>query len=50
MDSGENSLMGLRNSTNEYICGLNNFLDTTFELASKGDEIFCPCKKCAKCM
>ena len=42
--------MGLRLSTNEYISGVNNFLDKAFELASKGDEIFCPCKKCAKCM
>ena len=29
--------------------GVNNFLDTTFELASKGDEILGPCKKCANC-
>ncbi|XP_049387467.1 uncharacterized protein LOC125851762 [Solanum stenotomum] len=49
MDSGDKSWMGLRRSTNEYISGVNNFLDTTFERASKGDEILCPFKKCANC-
>jgi len=49
MDSGDKSWMGLRRSTNEYISGVNNFLDTAFERASKGDEILCPCKKCANC-
>ncbi|XP_027774397.1 uncharacterized protein LOC107024437 isoform X1 [Solanum pennellii] len=49
MDSGDKSWMSFRRSTNEYISGVNNFLYTTFELASRGYYILCPCKKCANC-
>ena len=38
--------MNLRRSTNEYIHGVNDFLDKAFERASQGNEILCPCKKC----
>nr|XP_009769766.1 PREDICTED: uncharacterized protein LOC104220570 [Nicotiana sylvestris] len=49
MDNGDKSWMGLRRSTNEYIRGVNDFLDKAFERASEGNEILCPCKKCANC-
>jgi len=49
MYSGDKSWIGLRRSTNEYIGGVNNSLYTTFERASKENEIFCPCKKFANC-
>ncbi|KAH0712015.1 hypothetical protein KY289_007974 [Solanum tuberosum] len=32
--------------TNEYIRGVNNFLDKAFERASQGNEILCPCRNC----
>ncbi|XP_010327667.1 uncharacterized protein [Solanum lycopersicum] len=46
MDFGDKSWMNLRRSTNEYIDGVNDFLDKAFERASQGNEILCPCKKC----
>ena len=46
MDFGDKSWMNLRRSTNEYIHGVNIFLDKAFERASQGNEILCPCKKC----
>ena len=46
MDFGDKSLMNLRRSTNEYIHGVNDFLDKAFERASQGNEILFPCKKC----
>nr|XP_009599847.1 uncharacterized protein LOC104095409 [Nicotiana tomentosiformis] len=42
MDNGDKSWMGLRRSTDEYIRGVNDFLDKAFERASKGNEILCP--------
>ena len=38
--------MNLRRSTNEYIDGVNDFLDKAFERVSQGNEILCSCKKC----
>nr|XP_018628358.1 uncharacterized protein LOC104102253 [Nicotiana tomentosiformis] len=38
--------MNLLRWTDEYIRGVNNFLDKAFERASQGNEILCPCKKC----
>ncbi|XP_019261156.1 PREDICTED: uncharacterized protein LOC109239086 [Nicotiana attenuata] len=49
MSNGDKSLMGLRRSTDEYIRVVNNFLDKAFKQASQGNEILCPCKKCANC-
>ena len=46
MDFGDKSLMILRRSTNEYIHGVNDFLDKAFERASQEKVILCPCKKC----
>ncbi|XP_027769946.1 uncharacterized protein LOC114075965 [Solanum pennellii] len=46
MDFGDKSWMNLRRSTNEYIHGVNDFLDKAFERASQGNEILCSCKKC----
>ncbi|XP_019253851.1 PREDICTED: uncharacterized protein LOC109232539 [Nicotiana attenuata] len=49
MSNGDKSWMGLRRSSDEYICRVNNFLDKACERASQGNEILCPCKKCANC-
>ncbi|XP_070013274.1 uncharacterized protein [Nicotiana sylvestris] len=49
MDNGDKSWTGLRRSTDEYIRGVNDFLDKAFERASQGSEILCPCKKCSNC-
>ncbi|XP_070009153.1 uncharacterized protein [Nicotiana sylvestris] len=46
MDNGDKNWMGLRRSTDEYIRGVNDFLDKAFERSSQGNEILCPCKKC----
>ena len=46
MDFGDKSWINLRRSTNEYIDGVNDFLDKAFERASQENVIFCPCKKC----
>ncbi|XP_060195087.1 uncharacterized protein LOC132624303 [Lycium barbarum] len=46
MDNIDKSWMSPRRSTNEYVSGVNDFLDKAFERASKGNEILCPCKKC----
>lgn len=46
MDVGDKIWMDLRRSTDEYIHGVNDFLDKAFERAFQGDEILCPCKKC----
>ena len=43
MDFGDKSWMNLLRSTNEYIDGVNDFLDKAFERASQGNEILCPC-------
>ncbi|XP_019239923.1 PREDICTED: uncharacterized protein LOC109219903 [Nicotiana attenuata] len=47
MDNGDKRWMSLRRSTDEYIQGVNDFLNKTFERASQGNEILCPCKECA---
>ncbi|XP_019252797.1 PREDICTED: uncharacterized protein LOC109231602 [Nicotiana attenuata] len=49
MDNGDKRRMGLRRSTDEYIQGVNKFLDKAFERASQGNQILCPCKVCANC-
>ncbi|XP_070003065.1 uncharacterized protein [Nicotiana sylvestris] len=46
MSNGDKSWMGLRRSTDDYICGVNVFLDKAFKRSSQGNEILCPCKKC----
>ncbi|XP_059292523.1 uncharacterized protein LOC132045979 [Lycium ferocissimum] len=46
MDITDKSWMDLRRSTNEYMHGVNDFLDYAFERASQGNEILCPCKIC----
>ena len=46
MDFGDKSWMNVRRSTNEYIHGVNDFLDKAFERTSQGNAILCPCKKC----
>ncbi|XP_019255009.1 PREDICTED: uncharacterized protein LOC109233579 [Nicotiana attenuata] len=46
MDNGDKSWMYLLRWTDEYIRGVNDFLDKVFERASQGNEILCPCKKC----
>ncbi|XP_019253012.1 PREDICTED: uncharacterized protein LOC109231844 [Nicotiana attenuata] len=38
--------MNLLRWTDEYIRGVNDFLDKTFERAAQENEILCPCKKC----
>ena len=45
IDIGDKSCMDLRSSTNEYIHGVNDFLDKAFQQAYQRDEILCPCKK-----
>ncbi|XP_075092458.1 uncharacterized protein LOC142172685 [Nicotiana tabacum] len=49
MDNGDKRWMCLRRSTDEYIQGVNKFLDKAFERASQGNQILCPCKLCANC-
>nr|XP_009757263.1 PREDICTED: uncharacterized protein LOC104210136 isoform X2 [Nicotiana sylvestris] len=46
MDNGDKSWMNLLRWTDEYIRGVNDFLDKAFERAAQGNEILCPCKKC----
>ncbi|XP_019263792.1 PREDICTED: uncharacterized protein LOC109241509 [Nicotiana attenuata] len=46
MDNGDKSWMYLLRWTDEYIRGVNNFLDKAFERASQRNKILCPCKKC----
>ncbi|XP_070003906.1 uncharacterized protein [Nicotiana sylvestris] len=46
MDNGDKSWMNLLRWTDEYIRGVNDFLDKAFERASQENEILCPCKKC----
>ncbi|XP_016450659.1 uncharacterized protein LOC107775446 [Nicotiana tabacum] len=46
MDYGDKSWMNLLRWTDEYIRGVNNFLDKAFERAAQENEILCPCKKC----
>ncbi|XP_075074545.1 uncharacterized protein LOC142162131 [Nicotiana tabacum] len=46
MDYGDKIWVNLLRWTNEYIGGVNNFLDKAFERAAQGNEILCPCKKC----
>uniref|UniRef100_M1DQM8 Transposase-associated domain-containing protein n=1 Tax=Solanum tuberosum TaxID=4113 RepID=M1DQM8_SOLTU len=46
IDVGDKSWMDLRRSTDEYIHGVNDFLDKAFERASQGDEILCPSIEC----
>uniref|UniRef100_M1DTK7 Retrotransposon protein, Ty3-gypsy subclass n=1 Tax=Solanum tuberosum TaxID=4113 RepID=M1DTK7_SOLTU len=45
-DNHDKSWMNCLRWTDEYIHGVNNFLDKAFERASQGKEILCPCKKC----
>nr|XP_016489729.1 PREDICTED: uncharacterized protein LOC107809581 [Nicotiana tabacum] len=40
------SWMNLLRWTDEYIRGVNDFLDKAFERAAQRNEILCPCKKC----
>ncbi|XP_019230042.1 PREDICTED: uncharacterized protein LOC109211006 [Nicotiana attenuata] len=46
MDSVDKSWMHLLRWTDEYIRGVNDFLDKAFERASQGNKILCPCQKC----
>ncbi|XP_070019670.1 uncharacterized protein [Nicotiana sylvestris] len=46
MDKVDKSWMHLLRWTDEYIRGVNDFLDKAFERASQGNEILCPCQKC----
>ncbi|XP_019265558.1 PREDICTED: uncharacterized protein LOC109243116 [Nicotiana attenuata] len=46
MDNVDKSWMHLLRWTDEYIRGVNDFLDKAFERASHGNEILCPCTKC----
>ncbi|XP_075080438.1 uncharacterized protein LOC107798997 [Nicotiana tabacum] len=45
MDKVDKSWMHLLRWTDEYIRGVNDFLDKAFERASQGNEILCPCQK-----
>ncbi|XP_019255093.1 PREDICTED: uncharacterized protein LOC109233677 [Nicotiana attenuata] len=45
MDNGDKSWMNLLRWTDEYIRGVNDFLDKAFERAAQGNKILCPCKK-----
>lgn len=49
MENIDKSWMNLRRETDEYIRGVNDFLDFAFERAAQGKEIMCPCKKCMNC-
>ncbi|KAH0776270.1 hypothetical protein KY290_007681 [Solanum tuberosum] len=46
MDDEDKSWMNCLRWTDEYIRGVNNFLDKAFERASQGNEILCPCRNC----
>ncbi|XP_019254950.1 PREDICTED: uncharacterized protein LOC109233515 [Nicotiana attenuata] len=46
MDNGDKSWMNLLRWTDEYIRGMNDFLDKALERAAQRNEILCPCKKC----
>ncbi|XP_019245219.1 PREDICTED: uncharacterized protein LOC109225081 [Nicotiana attenuata] len=46
MDNGDKSWMNLLIWTDEYIRGVNDFLDKAFERAAQENELLCPCKKC----
>nr|XP_009621832.1 uncharacterized protein LOC104113387 [Nicotiana tomentosiformis] len=46
MENIDKSWMNLRRETDEYIRGVNDFLDFAFERAAQGKEIMCPCIKC----
>ncbi|KAH0706128.1 hypothetical protein KY289_011204 [Solanum tuberosum] len=46
MDNLDRSWMSLRQCSDKYTSGVNDFLDKAFQRASKGNEILCPGKKC----
>lgn len=46
MDFSDKKWMSLPRSTEEFLNGVDDFLDKSFARSSKGNEISCPCKKC----
>ncbi|WVZ62416.1 hypothetical protein U9M48_012172 [Paspalum notatum var. saurae] len=45
----DKSWMDMPRQTNEYIKGVDNFLDFAFSNSAKANKILCPCKACQNC-